>query len=521
MSPKLTFDIGSANSAVRLNALWPVLLPSSAKAHAALLPHAFIFSMIFLNNPRGETKALLREMVKVPDKYQFDLSGCRNGYPHGFELDIGDAVPRCLASWTLLCDGDPSPSPDSAPRCNPQRGPELSRDKVIELLGLINQYTPRAIAVQKVFNTLNDYEDEFAVLHQLWFGDDGADCPPIPPAAADQMGTKLARIRRLMETLNPGDVPDDPEILDVPMSKSKERELDLCSETSDLEGFDSMSENDHTCLGVHEDMLDFVLPRYGRVVFVVIYFRMHRPPYVAKWWAPDAANFTFTAYDFPHSSLNFLAYSVTNKLFTAAADSIDLCGRGKYMIYVKDTLGDVHAPGLKHWKQQARDSAKEERKNAATRPPALPAAGGSHAATREDTQAPPPSAVKPLPVLAAAHAPSSSGASPCRCDECCMFGGCAGQSLPTHAPASSRGPSGVADDTHDTSSGSTPSPPSPALPTVEELLQNVWGRKRKAVPCAKSLSKKKKLVTYGSNPQAPLEITTSDPDRYSSDELRT
>ncbi|KAF8209262.1 hypothetical protein K438DRAFT_1960994 [Mycena galopus ATCC 62051] len=469
--------------------------------------------MIFLNNPRGETEALLREMVKVPDKRQFDLSDCRNGYPHGFELDIGDIVPMRLASWTLLCDGDLSPGPESAPRCEPQRGPELPRDKVIELRALINQYPPRAIAVQKVFNALNDYEDEFAVLHQLWFGEDGADCPPIPPAAADRMGTKLARIRRLMETLNPGDVPNDPEILDVPVSKGKERELDLCSETSELEGFDSMSE--HDCFGVDEDMLELVLPRYGRMVFVVIYFRMHRPPYVAKWWAPDAANFTFTDYDFPHSSLSFLAYSVTNELFTAAADPIDLGGRGKYMIYVKDALSDVHAPGLKHWKQRARDSAEDERKNAARRAPPFAAAGCSRAATREDAHAPPPSVVKPLRALAAARAPSSSGPSP---SGAVNAAAALESSSPTHAPAlpPAAGPSDVADDTHDAPPASTPSPPSPTLPTVEDLLQTVWGRKRKGVPRAKSLSKKQKIATYGSKPQAPLEITTSDPDRYSS-----
>ncbi|KAJ7922746.1 hypothetical protein B0H13DRAFT_2317218 [Mycena leptocephala] len=293
--------------------------------------------MIYIKDPVNATEAVLRELVPPPRHDKFDLSVCLLGAPHGFRLDIGDVVAHRIASWALHCNG----SFYGLGRCASQLGKELDLAESKKLRCLIQEYTPRTKAVDKAYEAIGELELSFAAVVELWRELDP--CPAFPTNAADKMGIKLNHIRRVMETLNPADVPDAPDVLDHavldPKGKGKEVyvEIRASSETSDYPTSDSGDVLD-------EDALELVMPLTGLLLYV-----------------QNPAFFDFTKYAFKHCTLNatFLLYSATTDTYEPAAGPVNLAGRGEYMILRKGTINRIDCCGLLRWEQRARQSARD------------------------------------------------------------------------------------------------------------------------------------------------------------------
>ncbi|KAK7027774.1 hypothetical protein R3P38DRAFT_2776840 [Favolaschia claudopus] len=313
--------------------------------------------MAYLSDPSTEIGAFLQEILAFPDLTQFNLDPCPNDWPHTFRLDCGDVVSARLGIWVCEC-GDPSSIPsENLVRCPTQRGPPLSPEILVQLRGVLHNYIPRANAVHKLYSTICNVENDFAVLHQLFFGEDGENWPELPPKAATRMSHELTGIRRILYELGREDIPDDPtEIMDLP--KRMRKDSRLLSDVPGLQGFEDIVED---AFDPEESMLQTLLPVKGRNMTLVIYFEAHKPPYVAKCYVPDAADFELSAYDFPYSSLPLLLYSiVTEGYIEAPAVPMILEGRGSYMVYRKPSISIFHCPNIDMWERRARDSAEEE-----------------------------------------------------------------------------------------------------------------------------------------------------------------
>ncbi|KAJ7857393.1 hypothetical protein B0H13DRAFT_1902258 [Mycena leptocephala] len=312
--------------------------------------------MIYIKDPVNATEAMLRELVPPPRHDEFDLSICPLGAPHGFRLDIGDVIAHRIASWALHCNG----SFYGLGRCASQLGKELDLAESKKLRRLIQEYTPRAKAVDKAYEAIGELELSFAAVVELWREQDP--CPAFPTNAADKMGltgTKLNHIRRVIETLNPADVPDAPDVLNRavldPKGKGKEVyvEIRASSETSDYPTSDSGDVLD-------EDALELVMPSTGLLLYVIIYVQSGNP-YHTKFWVQNPAFFDFTKYAFKHCTLDptFLLYSATTDTYEPAAGPVNLAGRGEYMILRKGTINRIDCCGLLRWEQRARQSARD------------------------------------------------------------------------------------------------------------------------------------------------------------------
>ncbi|KAJ7901521.1 hypothetical protein B0H13DRAFT_1882943 [Mycena leptocephala] len=299
--------------------------------------------MIYIKDPVNATEAMLRELVPPPRHDEFDLSICPLGAPHGFQLDIGDIIAHRIASWALHCNG----SFYGLGRCASQLGKELDLAESKKLRRLIQEYTPRAKAVDKL--TRRSASWNFPLRPWSSCGE----------SRTRLTGTKLNHIRRVIETLNPADVPDAPDVLNRavrdPKGKGKEVYVEICasSETSDYPASDGGDVLD-------EDALELVVPSTGLLLYVTIYV-LSGNPYHTKFWVPNPALFDFTKYAFKHCTLDatFLLYSATTDIYEPAAGPINLSGRGKYMILRKGALNPIDCCGLLRWEQRARQSARD------------------------------------------------------------------------------------------------------------------------------------------------------------------
>jgi hypothetical protein len=140
--------------------------------------------MIYVKDPVNATEAMLRELVPPPRHDEFDLSVCPLGSPHGFRLDIGDVVAHRIGSWALHCNG----SFYGLRRCASQLGKELDLAESKKLRHLIQEYTPRAKAIDKAYEAIGELELSFAAVVKLWREQDP--CPAFPTNAADKMGMR-------------------------------------------------------------------------------------------------------------------------------------------------------------------------------------------------------------------------------------------------------------------------------------------------------------------------------------------
>ncbi|KAJ7867172.1 hypothetical protein B0H13DRAFT_1897693 [Mycena leptocephala] len=290
--------------------------------------------MIYIKDPVNATEAMLRELVPPPRHDEFDLSICPLGAPHGFRLDIGDVIAHRIASWALHCNG----SFYGLGRCASQLGKELDLAESKKLWRLIQEYTPRAKAVDKAYEAIGELELSFAAVVELWREQDP--CPAFPTNAADKMGltgTKLNHIRRVIETLNPADVPDAPDVLNRAVRDPKGKgkgvyvEIRASSETSDYPASDGGDVLD-------EDALELVVPSTGLLLYVTIY--------------------VLSATRITPSSGCQIQLSTTD-IYEPAAGPINLSGRGKYMILRKGALNPIDCCGLLRWEQRARQSARD------------------------------------------------------------------------------------------------------------------------------------------------------------------
>ncbi|KAJ6545758.1 hypothetical protein B0H19DRAFT_1267121 [Mycena capillaripes] len=418
--------------------------------HCTFQPIYPSHSMVNFKKPASETEAMLREVVPRPDEDDFNFDPCPKGYSHGFQLDGGGILPHRRATWALLCDGsaDSSMLGEPVQRCAPQRGKHFPPDTM------------------EVYKLSCDLERAFAVIYEQRHDN----LPALPPKAADRMSIKLNHTRRVIEGLNPDYLPDNPDILDTGLDvKGKSKEINAVIDTADSDSDSDFEDDVFDVFDTPENALELVLPTNapGCLACVAIFFKRGTPPYVAKWWAPDPTSFTFDTYAFPHSSPNtsFLlykmclrfapAYSTTDEGYTNVAQPLNLVGRGKYLVFRKDTINPVDCPGLSKWKQRARDSAEAE--------------------LADQGQF----------VTASSRPPSS-------------------------VPRSS-----ADDELGDEVSTQLDIPRAVHTPIAGPSRLKRRGLKRKAMPEDAAMSKKQKLQVRGDTSNDPLVIATSDPDYYS------
>ncbi|KAJ7820914.1 hypothetical protein B0H14DRAFT_2599562 [Mycena olivaceomarginata] len=250
-------------------------------------------------------------------------------------------------------------TPYAAPRCELQRGRLLPLAEALKLHRLLKRYLSRAIAVRKSFKLTQELEISFTEMYELFDGADGEAWPALPPNAgglhdyvnmAVLCSDMLTCIRKFLQQLIPGDLPDEPtELLNVPSPETNEFDIDLQSDVSELyEGNDGITCQD--ALDPDESMLKLVVPRTDTTL-------------CREGVAPNAAAFKFSDYQFQHSAYTFRAYSVATEKYTAANLAISLVSWGRCMIYLRDTIDPSHTPRLKTWTRRARDSADEEHGN--------------------------------------------------------------------------------------------------------------------------------------------------------------
>ncbi|KAJ7797784.1 hypothetical protein B0H14DRAFT_3493274 [Mycena olivaceomarginata] len=228
---------------------------------------------IFLESPIGESEAVVRELILPPDKRDFNTQPCPNNYVHTLCADVGDVLATRTGSWTLICG----------------HHPHADIVEALKLHRLLKRYLP--LCHRKMY--------------ELFDGADGEPWPALPPNAADRMTDMLTCIRKVLQQLIPGDLPDEPtELLNVPSPETDEFDIDLQSDVSELyEGDDGITGQD--ALDPDERMLKLIVPRTGCELIVVVFFRPETPPYVGRWWAPNAAAFQFSDYQFQHSAYTF------------------------------------------------------------------------------------------------------------------------------------------------------------------------------------------------------------------------
>ncbi|KAJ7706561.1 hypothetical protein B0H14DRAFT_2647044 [Mycena olivaceomarginata] len=203
-------------------------------------------------------------------------------------------------------------TPYAAPRCEPQRGRLLPLAEALKLHRLLKRYLPCHRSSRKLQVNART-RISFAEMYELFDGADGEPWPALPPNAADRMTDMLTCIRKVLQQLIPGDLPDEPtELLNVPSPETDEFDIDLQSDVSELyEGDDGITGQD--ALDPDERMLKLIVPRTGRELIVVVFFRPETPPYVGRWWAPNAAAFKFSDYQFQHSLTRSARYSVATE----------------------------------------------------------------------------------------------------------------------------------------------------------------------------------------------------------------
>ncbi|KAJ7027254.1 hypothetical protein C8F04DRAFT_1267154 [Mycena alexandri] len=318
-----------------------------------------------LRFPTGDSEAMLREVVPPPNAAHFDLAPCPDDYPHHLTLDGGEISAPHTASWKMRCDGSPTRRSLGLPvtKCITQRGEELPPDVVVKLRGLLGLYTPRAIAVNEVYRLVTEFEMAFASMYGLW---ETRECPPLPAQAAQRMAVKLNRIRGFMSSMNPAHVPETPDVLKeeiVPQGKGKTRAIQFSLPSEDYD--DDSSELGDEAFNLDLDRLELILPSAGlpstgRHVHTVMFVEAGTPPSQYNFWTADPTNFRFADYKVNCTGALYLAFSTTDAQYTPAAGSINLLGRGNFMIYRRANIHVTECPGLTRWERLACDSAEQE-----------------------------------------------------------------------------------------------------------------------------------------------------------------
>ncbi|KAJ7806716.1 hypothetical protein B0H14DRAFT_3483900 [Mycena olivaceomarginata] len=214
---------------------------------------------IFLESPISESEAVVRKLILPPDKRDFNTQPCLNNYVHTLCLDVDDVLASQTGSWTLICSHHSHANLvlDAAPRC----------------------------------------EDCYRLRNLSNCTDSLSDTSRVPSQFAKTSTDMLTYIRKFLQQLIPGDLPDKPtELLNGnyhPLRPTSS--ILICSRTSD----------GVTCqdaLDPDESMLKLVVPRTGRELIVVAFFRSETPRYVGRGWAPNTAAFKFSDYQFQHSA---------------------------------------------------------------------------------------------------------------------------------------------------------------------------------------------------------------------------
>ncbi|KAJ7016229.1 hypothetical protein C8F04DRAFT_1282109 [Mycena alexandri] len=321
--------------------------------------------MLYLADPSGDSEAMLREVVPPPNAVHFDLAPCPDDYPHHLTLDGGEISAPHTASWKMRCNGSPTrPSLDlPVTKCITQRGKELPPDVVVKLRGLLGLYTPRAIAVNEVYRLVTEFEMAFASMYGLW---ETRECPPLPAQAARRMAIKLNRIRGFMSSMNPAHVPEDPDVLKeeiVPQGKGKTRAIQFSLPSEDYD--DDSSELGDEAFNLDLDRLELILPSAGlpstgRHVHTVMFVEAGTPPSQYNFWTADPTNFRFADYKVNCTGALYLAFSTADAQYIPAAGSINLLGRGNFMIYRRANIHVTECPGLTRWEKLVCDSAEQE-----------------------------------------------------------------------------------------------------------------------------------------------------------------
>ncbi|KAJ7018313.1 hypothetical protein C8F04DRAFT_1277841 [Mycena alexandri] len=350
-----------------LHGMWSVPTTTHVLPQLYPLPPGFSSWDEFLvySGGTGDSEAMLREVVPPPNAAHFDLAPCPDDYPHHLTLDGGEISAPHTASWKMRCDGSPTRRSLGLPvtKCITQRREELPPDVVVKLRGLLGLYTPRAIAVNEVYRLVTEFEMAFASMYGLW---ETRECPPLPAQVAQRMAVKLNRIRGFMSSMNPVHVPENPDVLKeeiVPQGKGKTRAIQFSLPSEDYD--DDSSELGDEAFNLDLDRLELILPSAGlpsagRHVQTVMFVEAGTPPSQYNFWTADPTNFRFADYKVNCTGALYLAFSTADAQYTPAAGSINLLGRGNFMIYRRANIHVTECPGLTRWERLACDSAEQE-----------------------------------------------------------------------------------------------------------------------------------------------------------------
>ncbi|KAF8143244.1 hypothetical protein K438DRAFT_1994055 [Mycena galopus ATCC 62051] len=416
---------------------------------------------IFFAKPVGDIEAMLRELAPPPHERDFDLDPCVRGHDHCFVLNTGELSGALVASWALRCTGYEDES------CAPQYGRHLSDGALLQRLSILRDaYKPRNNALNRLWDTLGDANNLLLPVHEL------GQCPALPEMAAEKMAKKLEDIKDWLQDMVPDLVPPNPEVLKTPSNNRRKRDLQSKFPLREESPVFSLN-SDERDREIHtdgyypdQDDLDILLPSAGDYVHIVIYAKKGQAPYHARCWTPDPTSFHPSSYSFaiPSVTTKLLVYTITNNRgeYEPVDEPANLVARGKFILYRDSRLLRSACPGVSIWEQRARDWADEQ----ASAPSTQPVPSSKRSIDRGSD-------------------PASSGSG----------------STPADAEAASAEVVVHASGSHGSATrhmGREPGPPTTAEPanaalTKEELYQQ-------------------KIHAYGYFYQAPLSVSTSDPD---------
>ncbi|KAJ7606283.1 hypothetical protein DFH06DRAFT_1348171 [Mycena polygramma] len=281
--------------------------------------------------PSAEARMLM-ELAAALNRSHFTFSRCPYGHCHYFQFEDGEGLISAISTYSLRCPGptDALAANHGAlgQRCSTQYGRfSLGKEQVEKLLTLRDKFKNQADGARK----LNKYFKKLDGAIAKYYFDRPS--TPLPPAAAAWISSELETARVILERIDTGYIPEDPEVVyDIDELPQPDRKWNQRIESDDC---NSDGEYDDTNLCPTEESLPMLFPTLEdgtRVCHLrITIFHTHETnPYHAMLCVPNMQVFRFRDYTLPThlSKATFYVYVVTDEKYVPVPDTIDLTGRG-------------------------------------------------------------------------------------------------------------------------------------------------------------------------------------------------
>ncbi|KAJ6447777.1 hypothetical protein C8R47DRAFT_1230760 [Mycena vitilis] len=317
--------------------------------------------------PPSAEAGMLMELAAALNRSHFTFSRCPYGHRHYFQFEDGEGLISAIGTYSLRCPGPTDALTANrgalGQRCSTQYGRfSLGKEQVEKLLTLRDKFKNQADGARK----LNKYFKKLdGAIAKYYF--DGPSTP-LPPAAAAWISSELETARVILERIDTGYIPEDPEVVhDIDELPQPDRKWNQRIESDDC---NSDGEYDDTNLCPTEESLPMLFPTLEdgtRVCHlrVAIFHAHDTNPYHAMLCVPNMQAFRFRHYPLPvHlSKATFSFYVVSDEEYVSVPDTIDLTGRGGLLVFVQSklVLGQSWLSRQswlrRKWEERARDLA--------------------------------------------------------------------------------------------------------------------------------------------------------------------